>query len=83
MVSTYLTAYSVTGNKKYYENAVISFNWFLGKNYLKQMMYNESTGGCYDGLGRFSVNLNQGAESTLAYLSARLLLEKFKKDKAL
>src|SRR3989344_2221536 len=67
MVSTYLTANSVTGNK----------------NYLKQMMYNESTGGCYDGLGRFSVNLNQGAESTLAYLSARLLLEKFKKDKAL
>ena len=83
MVSACLIAYTITGKKKYYENAIISFNWFLGKNYLKQMMYNESTGGCYDGLGKFSVNLNQGAESTLAYLSARLLLEEFKRNKEL
>ena len=81
MTSAYLTAYSITKDKEYYKNAVISFNWFLGKNYLKQMMYNESTGGCFDGLGRFSVNLNQGAESTLAYLCSRLLLEEFKRNR--
>ena len=45
------------------------------------MMYNESTGGCFDGLGRFSVNLNQGAESTLSYLYSRLLLEEFKRNR--
>jgi hypothetical protein len=39
-------------------------------------MYNPNTGGCYDGLER-NVNLNQGAESTACYLSARLLIETY------
>ncbi len=82
MVQTYLTAYSVTKNKKYYDKAVLAFNWFLGKNHLKQMIYNETTGGCYDGLSRNSINLNQGAESTIEYLISRLMLEDFKKEKA-
>ena len=43
------------------------------------MVYNEDTGGCYDGLGRHSVNLNQGAESTISYLLARLMLEQAKR----
>lgn len=81
MVQTYLTAYSITKNKKYYARAVLAFNWFLGKNHLKQMIYNETTGGCYDGLSRNSVNLNQGAESTIEYLISRLMLEEVKKEK--
>jgi hypothetical protein len=44
----------------------------LGENQLNQTMYNPSTGGCYDGLEEKSVNLNQGAESTISYLLARL-----------
>jgi len=79
IVQTCLIAYSITGNKKYYEKAVLAFNWFLGKNHLKQMLYNETTGGCYDGLGKESVNLNQGAESTISYLMARLMLEEVKR----
>ena len=43
------------------------------------MMYDETTGGCFDGLGKMSVNLNQGAESTISYLLARLFLEEFKR----
>jgi len=78
LVQTYLIAYEVTGIKDYYNKAVLAFNWFLGKNHLKQMMYDEKTGGCYDGLGKETVNLNQGAESTIAYLMARLMLEEFK-----
>ena len=81
MVQTYLIAYSITKNKKYYENAVLAFNWFLGKNHLKQMIYNEITGGCYDGLSKNSINLNQGAESTIEYLISRLMLEEIKKEK--
>ena len=81
MVQTYLTAYSITKNKKYYDKAILAFNWFLGKNHLKQMIYNETTGGCYDGLSRNSVNLNQGAESTIEYLISRLMLEEMKKEK--
>jgi glycosyltransferase involved in cell wall biosynthesis len=79
MVSAYLAAYRATEDKHYHEKAVLAFNWFLGRNHLKQMIYNEDTGGCYDGLGEYSVNLNQGAESTICYLLARLKLEEAKK----
>jgi len=79
IVQTCLVVYSITGNKKYYDKAVLAFNWFLGKNHLKQMLYNETTGGCYDGLGKESINLNQGAESTVSYLMARLMLEEVKR----
>lgn len=81
MVQTYLIAYMATKNKKYYEKAVLAFNWFLGKNHLKQMIYNERTGGCYDGLSKNSINLNQGAESTIEYLISRLMLEEIKRKK--
>ncbi|ARV16847.1 glycosyltransferase [Polaribacter sp. SA4-12] len=53
----------------------IAFSWFLGKNQLSQIMYNPITGGCYDGLEKTHVNLNQGAESTVCYLTARLVME--------
>jgi hypothetical protein len=55
-----------------------AFNWFLGKNRLHQIIYNPCTGGCYDGLEETHVNLNQGAESTVSYLMARLTMEKYK-----
>jgi hypothetical protein len=56
-----------------------AFNWFLGKNRLHQIIYNPCTGGCYDGLEETNVNLNQGAESSLSYLLARLTVEKYRK----
>ncbi len=54
-----------------------AFNWFLGENALHQTLYNPCTGGCYDGLELQNVNLNQGAESTLSYLLARMAFEEF------
>jgi len=39
-------------------------------------VYNPCTGGCYDGVEEFDINLNQGAESTLSYLLARLSIER-------
>jgi hypothetical protein len=81
MVQTYATAYRVTKNEEYYKKAVLAFNWFLGKNYLKQMVYDPITGGCYDGLSKNCLNLNRGAESTICYLIARLILEEIKRNK--
>ena len=52
-----------------------AFNWFLGENVLGQFVYDATSGGCYDGLGEQNINLNQGAESTILYLLARLSLE--------
>src|SRR3989338_3214380 len=78
MVQTLLIAYKITKKKSYYSNAVLAFNWFLGKNSLNQMMYDEVTGGCFDGLSEETINLNQGAESTISYLLARLNMEESK-----
>jgi hypothetical protein len=60
----------------YREKMDVAFDWFLGKNRLHQIIYNPCTGGCYDGLEETHVNLNQGAESTISYLLARLTMEK-------
>lgn len=56
-----------------------AFSWFLGNNHLKQFIYNPLTGGCHDGLEEKNVNLNQGAESTICYLMARLTVERLLK----
>jgi hypothetical protein len=57
-----------------------AFNWFLGENHLRQIIYNPCTGGCYDGLEEYHVNLNQGAESTISYLLARLTVDMYDVD---
>jgi glycosyltransferase involved in cell wall biosynthesis len=74
-VEALVTAYRLTKKKEYQSKAKIVFEWFLGKNHLNQMVYDEITGGCYDGLGRYSLNFNQGAESTISYFLARLAIE--------
>jgi hypothetical protein len=73
--------YRVFGDKDYYMKMGIAFTWFLGNNRLSHIVYNPCTGGCYDGLEEFHVNLNQGAESTLSYLMARLTIEQSRKKK--
>ncbi len=75
MVETLILAHKITRNLGYEQRAIAAFQWFLGKNTLKQLLYDEKTGGCYDGLDEKDMNLNQGAESTLSYLSARLTME--------
>jgi glycosyltransferase involved in cell wall biosynthesis len=63
-------------NSGYKSLAKLAFNWFLGQNHLNQIVYNPCTGGCYDGIEEQNVNINQGAESTLSYLMARLAIER-------
>ncbi|MCF4101123.1 glycosyltransferase [Gillisia sp. M10.2A] len=60
-----------------------AFDWFLGENHLQQIIYNPLTGGCNDGLEKENVNLNQGAESTICYLMARLIMERNKNHNVL
>lgn len=69
--------YDTLHNEDYFTKMEIAFNWFLGKNRLQQIVYNPCTGGCYDGLEERHVNINQGAESTLSYLMARLTMEQY------
>ena len=66
------TMFQVTNKKHYKELTYKIFNWFLGNNVLGQVVYDRTTGGCHDGIGEKFINLNQGAESTISYLLARL-----------
>lgn len=75
--------YYETKREEYRQKMEIAFNWFLGDNRLKQIVYNPCTGGCYDGLEEDHASLNQGAESALSYLMSRLTIENFIKDPAM
>jgi glycosyltransferase involved in cell wall biosynthesis len=72
-LSKFSTAFK---DEEFIRKMKIAFNWFLGNNHLHQIIYNPCTGGCYDGLEDTYINLNQGAESTVSYLLARLAIEK-------
>lgn len=69
--------FNVYTNTMYSKMMTQAFSWFVGANHLQQIIYNPCTGGCYDGLEENYVNLNQGAESTVSYLMARLTIAQF------
>jgi hypothetical protein len=69
-VSACVKAFETTQDLFWRDEARRAFEWFLGRNDLDQPLYNPSSGGCYDGLHFDRINLNQGAESTLAFLLA-------------
>jgi uncharacterized protein YyaL (SSP411 family) len=73
--------FRVTNEEHYRELAYKAFNWFLGDNMLGQVVYDQTTGGCCDGLGEKSINLNQGAESTISFLLARFSFDCSKSTK--
>ena len=70
-----MEAFAATGDEAHERDAHRAFAWFLGRNRLGRPMYDSSTGGCRDGLGTVLVNVNEGAESTLAFLQALLALD--------
>jgi glycosyltransferase involved in cell wall biosynthesis len=73
--------YDVFKDEGYLHKMKMAFNWFLGNNDLHQIIYNPCTGGCYDGLEENYVNINQGAESTVSYLMARLTVDPRYRDR--
>jgi uncharacterized protein YyaL (SSP411 family) len=79
MVEAAVDGYYATGQRGYLNIAYAVFGWFLGRNSRNKMMYNPQTGGCYDGLSFEFVNKNQGGESSVSYLLARLKLEEAKR----
>jgi hypothetical protein len=79
-VQACLDAAAITGDDYWVEEAERAFQWFLGRNVLGAPLYNETTGGCHDGLLCGNVNCNQGAESTLAYLLSVLALHHYSRN---
>jgi hypothetical protein len=75
LVEAELAAYAVTHDREHGARAITAFEWFLGRNALKKPLYDFATGGCSDGLGSETLNVNEGAESTLALHQAALALD--------
>ena len=71
-----LSAYDVTQDTKYLDQAKSYFSWFEGNN-LQHISMIRDDGGCYDGLNENGVNQNSGAESTVCYLLAGLCLKEY------
>ena len=74
MIGASLEAYECTQSEEWIQLASTCFNWYLGKNDQQMQLYDYASGGCRDGLTRDGVNENQGAESTLSYLSSLLAI---------
>ena len=74
-VEAELAAFAVTGDPEHGARAQRAFDWFLGRNRLDRPLYDFATGGCSDGLGDEAINDNEGAESTLAFHRAQLVLD--------
>jgi glycosyltransferase involved in cell wall biosynthesis len=70
MVSACLDAQRITGAARFLERARHAFQWFLGQNAREAQVYDARTGGCRDGIHVDRLNENQGAESTLSFLTA-------------
>ena len=62
-------ATQVTGDPAWLRGVTLAAGWFSGANDSGLSMHDPVSGGGYDGLHPDRVNLNQGAESTLAYVS--------------
>ena len=75
LVEAELSAFAVTHKAQHGVRAIRAFEWFLGRNRLQKPLYDFATGGCSDGLGGEELNDNEGAESTLAFHHAALLLD--------
>jgi glycosyltransferase involved in cell wall biosynthesis len=75
LVEAELSAFAVTRVAEHGARAIRAFEWFLGGNRLQRPLYDFATGGCSDGIGSDALNDNQGAESTLAFHHAALLLD--------
>lgn len=75
-------AFRCTHNPKWLSEIRRCLGWFLGQNDCRADLYDFKTGGCRDGLQPDGANLNEGAESTLAWLISLITSHSLLKEKA-
>jgi hypothetical protein len=76
MVDACATAFGLTGDAGWADEAARAHAWFHGNNVAGVVMQAEDGAGCHDGLGRSGVNFNQGAESLLAIQFANCTMKR-------
>ena len=77
MAEAALAAFSLLDQETHLVTFRRAYDWFHGKNSLRQPLVDSSRGAGCDGLQLGGVNRNQGAESTLAYLWTELQYSEF------
>ncbi|HLX11374.1 MAG TPA: hypothetical protein VKS81_01050 [Bacteroidota bacterium] len=73
-----LRLYDATHDRSYSIMAGLTASWLLGDNVAHQVMYDSTSGRCFDGIrDSSSVNQNSGAESTIEALYTLVELQKY------
>lgn len=67
-IDTCKDAFHFTREEKYLIWAKSAFDWFFGRNIIGEDVYDVNLKACRDGINRYGLNLNVGAESTISYL---------------
>lgn len=67
IILLYQQVFKDTGLQNYRDKKNRAFLWFFGMNDKALQVYDPLTKGCCDGLEKYGVNRNQGAESTLCF----------------
>jgi len=67
LIDAAIAAFDATGDPHYEATAQLGLDWYHGRNSRGIVM--ARGGGCLDGLDEKGLNMNMGAESTLAYLA--------------
>jgi glycosyltransferase involved in cell wall biosynthesis len=62
-----IDALEITGETRWADTVAAAYAWYLGANDLGLPLGSSVDGGCFDGLMADRANLNQGAESVLAF----------------
>ncbi len=70
-VDACLAAYRTDGDESWFEAAQTAMAWYTGENDLLTSLVSEDGASCHDGLTPLGLNLNLGAESSLALQMAR------------
>ena len=82
LVEACAEAWRATRDARWRENARHFLWWFLGNNDTESLIYDFETGGCRDGLQSTGPNLNEGAESTLAWLISLITVHDLLREEA-
>jgi len=68
LVHSCADCFRLTRDLRWRDHAYWGVQWFLGKNHIRQPMFNKETGAGYDGFNATERNENQGAEATISWL---------------
>ncbi len=74
MLMAFQAAYQSLGNEQDHDSMETCYQWYLGRNSQALSLIDPDSFGCFDGIERNGLNLNQGAESILSYVIAHLAM---------